>query len=155
MTPKAIEKYTRKAQKKLRLDHWDITIEFNEEKVEDGAFAKNISYFQYKKAWIYYSPSEIEISTDDFIKKSIIHELLHCHHKFYAPFYTALEDDVIDEIAKLWESEEVEETTVIVLTKMYGLLQAYRSSIMLNEETSVELLARAIYILMEWKDGRI
>lgn len=142
MTEKEIEQYLRKVQNVLNLNHWAITV-FFEDEAPRGEVAICHPEYEYCKAKIYFYRDVFK--NDLTLKKNIIHELVHCHFAFAWNWLRDLErymDDTKEEV-----TQDVE--VLCHLSEISWMATGIRTNQLQNEEQSVELLARAIYDLLE------
>ena len=125
-TIKDVERYAKKVIPLLNLSHWEIDMYGSNKEIKD-TYATSYPSHKYKRASIeihnyFYRCSEKNK------KLGIIHELLHCHTCFYDPSY------------------ELFMGSTDVSQKTHAM---FKNSIIDAEEECVELLARAIYKLIE------
>ena len=75
MTRPQIDKLVAKWQRRLKLDHWDIKVDWSKP-AKDESFATTWRMNSYDRAEIYFDPA---FTTWDavFTEKTIVHELLH------------------------------------------------------------------------------
>lgn len=123
-TIKDVERYAKKVIPLLNLSHWEI---FFKEGGDNDRGAKNSSDHVYKSSCIFIFSAFWDGSLE-WKKSTVIHELIHCHTSFWNPSVKRMEDDP-------------------VISKM--LCANIYNSIIDAEEECVELLARAIYKLIE------
>lgn len=128
-TIKQVESYGKKIIPLINLNHWEIYFRTSDDKVGKSAIAK-IEY-NYKYACIFFYDN-FWSADEEFKKKTIIHELLHCHFSFYKIPIEELQDSP---------------------DQAYNEISNFKNIIIQLEEEPVELLARSIYKIIENATG--
>ena len=100
MTRAGLEKIVRTWQKRLRLDHWDIKVDFTTP-AEDGSIAENSRMNKYDDAIIRLHP-DWQMWDAKFTAENMVHELLHCHDRDLQEALKNLDGD------KTWSQHELE-----------------------------------------------
>lgn len=98
MTQKQIERLVKDWQKRLRLDHWEIRIDWNS---QAASIAENERSNFYDSAIIRLGTAWPTWSAD-YAEQTIVHELLHCHDRDLQQAVKALEGD------QTWATHEIE-----------------------------------------------
>lgn len=75
MTRRRIEQLVKTWQRRLKLDHWDVEVDWTKPPSE-GAFATCWRFNQYDRANLYIDPGFGSWS-ESFAERTIVHELLH------------------------------------------------------------------------------
>lgn len=124
-TIKEVGDYAEKIIPLIGLSHWDIG--FSKEKESNEYPCTNDVQYRYKKSCIRFYPDFFTVSVSEQ-KTLIIHELLHCHTGFTERAIDKLKDNQ-------WFA--------------HNRAMEIGNDICYAEEECVELLARAIYKLIE------
>lgn len=141
MTEREVLDYIDSVKDDLMLWIWDIKVHFDNEMLET---AHNTVQYQYKICDIYVNLDAL--AYEKHPKKVIIHELIHCHTKFYANFTDEFQKTVNNLLEDCTPKQSAD--VLYILWIFQGMLEW----IMQTEETSTEMLARAFYNIKtkEW-----
>ena len=100
MTKPQLERILRTWQRRLKLEHWDIKIDWNNP-ADDGAIADNERMNKYDDSIIRLSRTWPSWDST-YAAATIVHELLHCHDRDLQEAMKALDGD------KTWSAHELE-----------------------------------------------
>jgi hypothetical protein len=126
-TIKQVEAYAKKIIPMIGLDHWEIQFRMSDDECNQSANAE--VQFNYKSACIFLYEA-FRTADEVFQKQTIIHELLHCHTGFWRTTFNDLREHP---------------------DQSYNAISNIMNTIINAEEEPVELMARALYKVIEKK----